>query len=103
MLSMPDPIITIVDGGCRVDQTDPIAVAADELHFARHAVTGADRMRALGDFLPGNGPAKCAARILAARRRLLAAEQAWLSLTGGPLPGPCDCPPPPPLRVANQR
>jgi hypothetical protein len=100
---MQEPKITVIDCGCPVDLSDPVAVAADELHFARHAVTGADRMRQLGDFLPGNGPAKCAARIRSARRQLQAAEEAWRRLTNEPLPGPCDCYMPPLKLPANAR
>jgi hypothetical protein len=78
--------IVVIDGGHKIANDDPIHKAREDLDFARNLVAGAYRARELGDLLPSNGPAKTAARILAAHRGLEAAEAAWTRLTGEPLP-----------------
>jgi len=77
--------------GLKIANDDKIAVARDDLHWARHSVSSAYKMRMLGDLLPGNGSEKTALRIVKAREWLNRAEAKWRSLTDEPLPPQDDC------------
>jgi hypothetical protein len=77
--------------GSKINPDDQIAVARRELHWARHSVSSSYRMRMLGDLLPGNGPEKTAARVIAAGQLLDRAEAEWIRVSGLPLPEQDDC------------